>query len=1251
MSNRRNIRNNNNLAYSNMPKVKLNVGGRTKNINLYKRDGRTINPTLKRYVRQFGTKSRGTNSIQKGLTKDVYLYRENGEWKIGKAKTRGRGGRRAGNAFANSTSRRAEDYKTFGSTRINARTGEFLSSAQADRFRKVRGNPFVYEPTGTVNVPVPTQTNELQGTTFFSQFRYTFAQELSQRQIYNFYRQQVANRGLVADLVLFSRETGNNRVAGITISSQNMATFESMIEFIETRRMATDKTTGSDRFFNEQEYQLMDNVLDIRFYRGRGVQGSAENIVYKTLQLPDKGVCGYLCLVHLFGDKIDKYMKDNNLTTVSFRSLDAIKEALIHFNCGWRFYSNAFCVPSKKDKDGVFNDRHILAKKFLPTPLIGKGLDTKACVLTEDDIIHKIISESPPVLNQRIINFIVDMTGKRFHIDLPVSQENPTQLLDDIRFTRNKIYKKKGNKYKVVFTRNTELQQSKTEQTKLDEMRFIFFDYETVVETDEKNMMKPYAVAYWEASLKDLRDIDEAEKNNSSIEGIGKSECFIGWDCNEKFVKMLCGLDNDKTYKLIGFNNSNFDNFLLADYLYTHKDTTMNTLDFNISRPFYNGTSLMNFFINGKIDTWDLSRHITGVSLKKCCDNFNVVNLAKKELNIPVKGFPHLKSHNAVQKLYEIGLKNDNPNYLIEVLSSNQYKEALVEYNIFDVISLGVCFTRYRDALSQIDCLKPYASKIWENLTIGGIVWNLFASTSEKNGVTWDRLTEEEYDYTLKDSVAGRVEMFNGETRILGKMASIDVCSLYPTICAVYDKAYFPTGKKVNVNFESIGGLTNHDYLTSEFAEKIGFFICDADQRILETKGKVSIYPKKKRSNTGVCLENLWDFQSCGQLEKVCLSSVTINQMIENGCHVRLYSGYYFEEKIEGHKLFPFVLEFMKGKNEQDTWKKLRDPRYNPSLRAAYKLFPNALTGKVIEKLHLDNVKQITGADDFYKLKEKYPETSVINVMGETIFVEYKKSVSEELHKQRPVFFGRLIYDYAKMYMWKYAYRIGMDKCVYTDTDSLKLRDIDYGAWKDWASKQTVPHWKEVEKYDERYKYHKLYDPHSKVFGSFEDEFDLKDAKINEDDIEEYEFMLVQKKAYLYNLKIDGEWINEKDWFRFKGVRPSSIFIDENDLPPFVELKVIHHITGKITEKYMIKSETSQHIITDYVNNHAHRQVINNSIEFFRKIYTDKKAVVLTSSFRKIVKGTMYNDDIVNGSYETNNNKIELCYSLKNLRL
>ena len=1249
MSNFKNDFKNNSIA-SKMKKVKVRLAdGKIKNIPLYK--GKGINPQVHQYVRRFGAISRGKSSIS-GFPKDVYLFKRAGKWHIRKGTfTDRRLGKQPKQIDLLRThgTNDPSNFKTFGGTKIDLTTGKLLTKAQVQRAGyTTSASPFVNEPTAARGREIPVVSDRrIQSTAFYERYRLTFDRNLTLREIYRAFLRKKGN--FQADLILFARVIGTNQIEAFTITAENLTSFARFETYIQSIFENPDY-----KFFDEDRLTQMRNRFDVLMFKGeerRGVEGSADNMIYEVEEVEDDGFCGYNCLRRLINeDKLHEYMKSLELHKNAFSSLDCITNALQNFNISYEIYSNAFRLPYQKDPNGELNDYNIINRE-LQKFKIKKGKKAREMSgfrITTDDVEHNLLMTSNTPYPVRLI---VDTTGRKYHIDL--AKDNKLKIKDNVLFNRNKFYMKKDDSYhKQVFGRS--LASNIETEKRVQDTQLIFFDYETIVETDELSMMKPYSCAYWKASIDDLAKIDKYEKSNTDIKDLIKenSDCFIGWDCSKKFVDYLMQLPTTHKYILVGFNNSNFDNLLLADYLYRTQNTLDNDWGYRIDRPFYNGTSLMNFYINNTISTWDLAKHITGTSLKKCCKNFNVETLAKKELDIKVEGYEHLQSHNAVQKLYEIGIQHRDKDYLIRKLKSIEYWGALTEYNIFDVVSLGICVFRYRDALSKIDCLKNYSKEIWNNLTIGGIIWDLFKTTSDMSGYTWDKLSKEEYEYTLRDSVAGRVEMFNGTQRIKNKMCSIDVCSLYPFVCSVYNKAYFPIGKKHNVDYNSIGGLTNRTYEESEIWDKIGFYICDIDQRNLEEKGKVSIYPLKLRNNTGFCLKNMWDLKDCGVMNKICLSSVVIKQMIENGCEVKIYEGYYFEEKIEGYKLFPFVLEFMKGKNEQDIWKKKKDSRYNASLRTAFKLFPNALTGKVIERLHLDSIKTASDTAEFWKIKDKNESASVINVIGDTIFVSLKKSVESELHKQRPVFFGRLIYDYAKLYMWENAYRVGKSKCIYTDTDSLKLEDLHYAEWKKWASKQLVPCWEEVKKYDERYETHPMYVKDTKVFGSFEDEFDLDDYKINEDDVEEYEFILVQKKAYLYNLKIKGKWINEKDWIKFKGLTPSSIFIDENNLPDFVELKETSHMDGRLTKKYVVEENTPTNIITDFVNSNTNNAIVNQSIPFFRKCYTDKKALVLCSSFRKIVKSSLFTEDLLETNrFEENNNKIELVYTLKNIRV
>ena len=65
---------------------------------------------------------------------------------------------------------------------------------------------------------------------------------------------------------------------------------------------------------------------------------------------------------------------------------------------------------------------------------------------------------------------------------------------------------------------------------------------------------------------------------------------------------------------------------------------------------------------------------------------------------------------------------------------------------------------------------------------------------------------------------------------------------------------------------------------------------------------------------------------------------------------------------------------------------------------------------------------------------------------------------------------------------------------------------------------------------DARYKNHLIYDPNSKVFGSFEDEL----ADYEGDD---YLFYCLEKKSWSYSWAKKGDW---KSKFKFKGINGRS---------------------------------------------------------------------------------------------------------------
>jgi hypothetical protein len=488
------------------------------------------------------------------------------------------------------------------------------------------------------------------------------------------------------------------------------------------------------------------------------------------------------------------------------------------------------------------------------------------------------------------------------------------------------------------------------------------------------------------------------------------------------------------------------------------------------------------------------------------------------------------------------------------------------------------------------------------------------------------------YDYyrdLQKSKIAGRVELFNGVQQILERMGSTDVCSLYPFVMAVLN-VYYPCGEIIEVaNYQG--------------DDEIGFYYCDIDQSKLRENNLPKIYAFKTE------IENNWGHEQV--LENYLISNVMIGLLRKYGCEVIVKSGFTFESKERSCDMFSFLLEMMGKKNEQDSLK--GKDGYNPALRETLKLLMNSLSGKVIEGLHTEKTTDVDNAYDYAKIQEKAKSINFINSIGNKLFITYEMDAEKICEaQQRPIFLGVLIYDYAKRYMYENSYsKIGLKDLVYTDTDASKFRYSAMEKWTDWINKENVivPHWEDVEKIDPRYKTHLIYNPHSKVFGSFEDELDEIQAH-------SYKFYCVEKKSWAY-LAFDeqGEYIKDKDGkhiskFKFKGINGGAIILDMDE--SFIEEHIIKKKDKSMVLKYSI-SEDMENEVYCYASQNKHKSIENGNIDkFFNRLFTDKEAYVLTNSFRKIVKNSAHSVEM--GDEEKYNglmNKIQVNYSLKHLQL
>jgi hypothetical protein len=895
--------------------------------------------------------------------------------------------------------------------------------------------------------------------------------------------------------------------------------------------------------------------------------------------------CGKLCLLKLTVDdtdaKKDLISKDVNV----FRTMDGLVEFIRTWDLPINVIANSFLL--KKSQRVIVNNGEKIIKK-IKDKRGNEGNYVCSKISIDDDVKIVYFNENDKATSTIIYD--------EFNQHFDVIKDNKIVINDDIYLsTCSRIIK--GDE--ILFTARQANMNNKAEFKV--ESRYLVFDYETVIDFEKSSCMREYSLSVLNLTNNELEELTNAddEKDIEKVSAIRKRCCmtFLGYDCSIKFIQWLLKNQMDTAFVLVGFNNANFDNFILLDALLRYNEIGT---EFSVSDIFYNGSQLLNFHICGRHDTFDIHKHLMG-SLKANCDSFKINCCAKKSFD-----------HNKAQQLYLDG-------GLIDFITGN---EELKEYNEFDVLATAVLFCKYRRALKEIEATKPYAPLLHSIKTIGSLIYKVFEASKNTKKFDLPKLDYKQYTDLQKSKIAGRVELFNGVQKVEERLVSTDVCSLYPYVMSVAP-VYYPCGKMINT--EKYMG-----------ADVIGFYYCDIDQSNLKAMNLPKIYAKKTE------LENKWDHDEV--LEDYLISNVMIELLKKHNCGVVIKNGFYFTEKKKSCDMFDFLLDFMKAKNEQDTKKKNKDNTYNSALRETLKLLMNSLSGKVIEGLHTEKTEDVNSVAEYQSIKDKSQTINFINAIGNKLFITYEVDGEKMINKQRPIYLGVLIYDYAKSYMYEKSYsKIGLDQLLYTDTDASKFRYSKFESWKKWVDENNVqvPHWKEVESIDERYKNHKIYESNSKVFGSFEDELEEMVGS-------NYVFYCLEKKSWCY--AVDG-----KAKFRFKGLNGSAQLLTLNE--DFIEQRIIKHkatINKPACEevKFQIRKGTELEVYNFAQNNKNLAIEAGNEIKFFEQVYSTGEAYLLCNSFRKIVKNSAHNvilgDDV---RYNNLMNKIQVNYMMKHINL
>ena len=1041
----------------------------------------------------------------------------------------------------------------------------------------------------SAKLPRLKKMTQLDKIRFYSKYGFEYDFIKTEEQFYDAIKDALRRFPDSSSLTINIRNRESGKIRHISLIRDDLYSFTTFKEALD--RILLGNFVGSDAI-NVDEDEIVYSNFALSKAKIAG-NGSSEDMIFSVYGIEQSkrkvgsrevgnGDCAYQCLLKI--KELGVEMDLGDLDVYKLRDLDYLKNYIQEKNLKINIMTNSFTLNKGIDKivekngevfitvkDKRGNDRKLVCSKFE----------------LEEDVnivyLHYVIGASQTIIYDEINQ----------HYD--VIKDNNIIIKDDVYLSISSKVIKNG---KILFTsRQVNTNSRKTEKVNL---KYVFFDYETVIDFEKSSCMREYSLSILSLSPSELRKLTEADerKDEKEVQRIRRTCCetFLGYDCSIQFIKWILNNQADNAFVFIGFNNANFDNFILLDALLRYESDN----EYSISDIFYNGSQLLNFYMCGRHNTFDIHKHLMG-SLKANCESFKINCCAKKSFD-----------HNKAQQLY---LNGD----LINFITDN---EELKEYNEYDVLATAVLYQKYKNALFEIEATKNYSIELHSIKTVGSLIYKVFEQSKKDKKFDLPKLTYERYTDLQNSKIAGRVELFNGIQKVEERLVSTDVCSLYPYVMSVAP-VYYPCGKMVDTD----------KYMGKDI---IGFYYCDIDQSNLKASNLPKIYAKK------TAIENDWGHDEI--LENYLISNVMIELLKRHNCKVVIKKGFYFTEKKKSCDMFDFLLDFMSAKNEQDTKKKNKDETYNPALRETLKLLMNSLSGKVIEGLHTEKTSDVDTVDEYMKIKDKSKSINFINTIGNKIFITYEVDGEQIINKQRPIYLGVLIYDYAKSYMYDYSYsKVGLDQLLYTDTDASKFRYSKFIEWKKWVDDKNiqVPHWEEVEKVDERYKNHKIYETGSKVFGSFEDEL--------EDNIgTDYVFYCLEKKSWCYS--VDGH-----SKFRFKGLNGSALLLSLGE--NFIKHKTIKHKSKEGVEsweetKYYIEDNTELEVYNFAQNNKNLAIENNNELKFFEQIYSTGEAYLLCSSFRKIVKNSAHNVEMgQENKYNNLMNKIQVNYMMKHINL
>jgi len=160
---------------------------------------------------------------------------------------------------------------------------------------------------------------------------------------------------------------------------------------------------------------------------------------------------------------------------------------------------------------------------------------------------------------------------------------------------------------------------------------------------------------------------------------------------------------------------------------------------------------------------------------------------------------------------------------------------------------------------------------------------------------------------------------------------------------------WYPYGKYHKYNVSGVIKLHDINEFKMINNSKLGLYKCVINQKIMNSLNKVNLFCCWDQNGTN----NWW----CDEFTTM-LTNVEIETALKYGVDVTMIEYYYlWDSRIESYKMFSFISELMKLKNEQDEFDKAGDAQYNPILWNCYKSIMNSASGKVSEGLHTKQIR------------------------------------------------------------------------------------------------------------------------------------------------------------------------------------------------------------------------------------------------------------------------------------------------------